>query len=58
MALNIKNLETVKLARELERRRKQCIDRGVIDVLRKEVERERQKLRRDRSSKKGYSASK
>lgn len=47
MALNIKNPETEKLARELARRRKQGITEAVTDVLRKEVERERQKLRRD-----------
>jgi antitoxin VapB len=43
MALNIKNPETEKLARELARRRKQGITAAVTDVLRKEVERERRK---------------
>lgn len=55
MALNIKNAETEKLARELARRRKQGITEVVTDALRKEVERERRrprsedkdKLRRD-----------
>jgi antitoxin VapB len=47
VALNIKNPETEKLARELARRRKQGITEAVTEVLRKEVERERQKLRRD-----------
>ena len=43
MALNIKNPETEKLARELARRRNQGITEVVTDVLRKEVERERRK---------------
>jgi antitoxin VapB len=43
MALNIKNPETEKLARELARRRKQGITEAVTDALRKEVERERRK---------------
>ena len=47
MALNIKNPETEKLARELARRRKQGITEAVTEVLRKEVERERKKPRRD-----------
>jgi antitoxin VapB len=47
MALNIKNPETEKLARELARRRKQSITEAVTDVLRKEVERERKKPRRE-----------
>jgi antitoxin VapB len=47
MALNIKNPETEKLARELARRRKQGITAAVTDVLRKEVERERRKPRRE-----------
>ena len=47
MALNIKNPETEKLARELARRRKQGITAAVTEALRKEVERERRKPRRD-----------
>jgi antitoxin VapB len=47
MALNIKNPETEKLARELARRRGQGITEAVTDVLRREVERERRKPRRD-----------
>jgi antitoxin VapB len=43
MALNIKNPETERLARELARRRKQGITEVLTDVLRKEVERERKK---------------
>ena len=43
MALNIKNPETERLARELARRRKQGITEVLTDVLRKEVERERRK---------------
>lgn len=43
MALNIKNAETEKLARELARRRKQGITEVVTEALRKEVERERRK---------------
>jgi antitoxin VapB len=45
VALNIKNAEAEKLARELARRRKQGITDVVIDALRKEVERERRKPR-------------
>ena len=47
MALNIKNEETEKLARELARRRGQGITEVLTDVLRREVERERRKLRPD-----------
>ena len=47
MALNIKNPETERLARELARRRKQSITVAVTEVLRKEVERERKQPRRD-----------
>jgi antitoxin VapB len=47
MALNIKNPETERLARELARRRGQGITEVVTEVLRKEVERERRKPRRD-----------
>ncbi len=47
MALNIKNPETERLARELARRRGQGITEAVTDVLRREVERERRKPRRD-----------
>jgi antitoxin VapB len=47
MALNIKNPETEKLARELARRRKQGVTTAVTEVLRQEVERERKKPRRD-----------
>ena len=43
MALNIKNPETERLARELARRRKQGITEVITDVLRREVERERRK---------------
>ena len=43
VALNIKNPETERLARELARRRKQGITEILTDVLRKEVERERKK---------------
>lgn len=43
MALNIKNAETERLARELARRRKQGITEVVTEALRKEVERERSK---------------
>jgi antitoxin VapB len=46
MALNIKNPETEKLARELARRRKQGITEALTDVLRREVERERKKPQR------------
>jgi antitoxin VapB len=45
MALNIKNQETEKLARELARRRGQGITEVLTDVLRREVERERRRLR-------------
>jgi antitoxin VapB len=47
MALNIKNEETEKLARELARRRGQGITEVLTDVLRREVERERRRLRPD-----------
>jgi len=47
MALNIKNAETEKLARELARRRKRGITDVVTEALRKEVERERRKPRRE-----------
>ena len=47
MALNIKNPETERLARELARRRKQGITTAITEVLRQEVERERKKPRRD-----------
>jgi antitoxin VapB len=47
MALNIKNTETERLARELARRRKQGITEVVTDALRKEVERERKRPRRE-----------
>jgi len=47
MALNIKNEETEKLARELARRRGQGITEVLTDVLRREVERERRKPRRE-----------
>jgi antitoxin VapB len=47
MALNIKNPETERLARELARRRKQTITEAVTEVLRKEVEHERKKPRRE-----------
>jgi antitoxin VapB len=43
MALNIKNEEAEKLARELARRRGQGITKVLTDVLRREVERERRK---------------
>jgi antitoxin VapB len=49
MALNIKNPETEKLARELARRRKTGITEAVTDALRKEVERERRKPPRKES---------
>ncbi len=45
MALNIKNAETERLARELARRRGQGITEVVTDALRREVERERRRLR-------------
>jgi antitoxin VapB len=47
VALNIKNEETEKLARELARRRGQGITEVLTDVLRREVERERRRLRPD-----------
>lgn len=49
MALNIKNAETEKLARELARRRGEGITEALTNVLRKEVERERRKPRRESS---------
>ena len=49
MALNIKNTETERLARELARRRRQGITEVLTDVLRKEVERERKKPHRESS---------
>lgn len=45
MALNIKNPETEKLVRELARRRRRGITEALTDVVRREVERERRKLR-------------
>ena len=53
MALNIKNPETERLARELARRRKQGITEVLTDVLRKEVERERRKPSRHEAFKRG-----
>jgi antitoxin VapB len=51
MALNIKNAETERLARELARRRKQSITEVVTEALRKEVERERKRpLKESRES--------
>ena len=47
MALNIKNVETEKLVRELARRRGQGITAALTDVVRREVERERKRLRPD-----------
>jgi antitoxin VapB len=47
MALNIKNTETEKLVRELARRRGQGITEALTDVVRREVERERKKPRRE-----------
>ncbi len=47
MALNIKNPETEKLVRELARRRGQGITEALTDVVRREVERERMKPRRE-----------
>ena len=47
MALNIKNEETEKLARELARRRGQGITEALTEVLRREVERERRKRKPD-----------
>jgi antitoxin VapB len=46
VALNIKNTETEKLARELARRRGQGITEVLTEVLRREVDRERRKPRR------------
>lgn len=46
MALNIKNVETERLARELARLRGQGVTTVLTDVLRREVERERRKPRR------------
>jgi antitoxin VapB len=43
VALNIKNAETERLARELARRRRQGITEVVTQALRKELERERRK---------------
>jgi antitoxin VapB len=47
MALNIKNAETERLARELSRRRNQGITEVVTEALRKELTRERRRPRRD-----------
>jgi antitoxin VapB len=47
MALNIKNPETERLARELARLRGQGITDAVTDALRRELERERRKPRRE-----------
>lgn len=47
MALNIKNAETERLARELSRRRGQGITEVVTEALRKELLRERRRPRRD-----------
>jgi antitoxin VapB len=47
MALNIKNAETERLARELARRRGTGITEAVTEALRKEVERERRRPRRE-----------
>jgi hypothetical protein len=46
MALNIKNEETERLARELSRRRHQGITEVVTEALRKELARERRRPRR------------
>jgi antitoxin VapB len=46
MALNIKNVETEQLARELARRRGTGITEAVTHALRNEVERERKRRRR------------
>lgn len=46
MALNIKNAETEKLVRELARRRGQGITEALTDVVRREIERERRKPKR------------
>jgi antitoxin VapB len=45
MALNVKNAETEKLVRELARRRGKGITEVLTEVLRREVEQERKKLR-------------
>ena len=50
MALNIKNAETEKLVRELARRRGQGITEALTDVVRREVERERRKPRRRKTT--------
>lgn len=50
MALNIKNAETEKLARELARRRKRGITDVVTDALRKELERERRHPRQSETA--------
>jgi antitoxin VapB len=47
MALNIKNSETERLARDLARLRGEGITEALTAVLRREVERERRKPRRD-----------
>ena len=47
MALNIKNTETEKLARDLARLRGEGITEALTAVLRREVARERRKPRRD-----------
>jgi antitoxin VapB len=47
MALNIKNSETEKLARDLARLRGEGITDALTAVLRREVERERRKRRPD-----------
>jgi antitoxin VapB len=47
VALNIKNAETERLARELARRRGTGITEAVTHALRKEVERERKSPRRE-----------
>jgi len=47
MALNIKNPEAEKLARELARRSKQGITQAVIEALREKLERERRKPRKE-----------
>jgi len=47
MALNIKNEETERLARELARRRGTGITEAVTHALRQEVERERKRPRRN-----------
>jgi antitoxin VapB len=50
VALNIKNAETERLARELARRRGQGLTEVVTEALRKEVERERRKPPRKQSA--------